>query len=152
MRDSSRLTLYNKSPDWAVFTSRPAKRGGRSQRRSPAPNMMSLPLRKRMPRPLLRCREDPGVFLCVSVCVLLCIVNSLRLWSRLSVWQDVDRVSVQLSFSLLQDPGRRRRHGRRCPPGQGSVLLSVPHNEGRGQFLSLLLDSVIKLQVRWKVV
>lgn len=81
---------------------------------------------------------------CVSVCVCYCvIVNSLRSWSRLSVWQDVDRVSVQLSFSPLQDRGGRRRRGLRRPSGQGSVLLSLHHNEGRGQLLSLSVDSCL---------
>lgn len=41
------------------------------------------------------------------------------------VRQEVDRVSVQLSLSSLQDPGGGRSHGRRRLSGQGSARVAV---------------------------
>lgn len=93
------------------------RRGGRDQRRSPTKTATSPATWMMMPRPLLRCRGDTGVFLCA--CGGLCR-GPLCWWHHLCVWQEVDRVSVQLSFSSPQDPGGRRSHGQLRLTGQGS--------------------------------
>lgn len=60
---------------------------------------------------------------CVSVCAIMSF-SCLGL-DVICVRQEVDRVSVQLSLSSLQDPGGGRSHRRRRLSGQGSARVTV---------------------------
>lgn len=55
---------------------------------------------------------------CVCVCCSFFVLINEFIKSFVCIWQDVNRVWVELSFSPLQDPRGRRSHGQRCPTGQ----------------------------------